>query len=399
MAINKNQHFVPKSYLRPFGNEDQRSINLYALGSKRCIEGASIKSQCSRNYFYGSEPVFEDFIQYFEGRYGQALVRLQRREIMESDIGAMFDFFVLQYLRTPHQLAQRNEVIEAFRNTVIGGKPLREVHEGAQKPIDDQQEMQEQIYIAAKAGHILHDLRPVFLINRTKVPFITSDNPACVTNRLYTQRYQDQTSGLIQSGTATFLPLTSHLAFMGYDDDVFQPFGNGVAHHVCNERDIDRINELQAQLATQTLYFTDWADSEYVERLAERCAKMRRENWAFIWTAILDGDDGEFERFRTVTEADAESTAPRITSVSMYNAAPSTWPSFLKFKLRPRGYTSGSAVGFVREAHAEANGRKRYMGVVLPPFIPAHDLPQNREVIYMRKDQKERRSRIAAVRD
>ena len=47
----------------------------------------------------------------------------------------------------------------------------------------------------------------------------------------------------------------------------------------------------------------------------------------------------------------------------------------------------------VREAHAEAKGRKRFRGVVLPTSIPANELPQNREVIYMRKDQKERRSR------
>lgn len=108
MASNKNQHFVPKTYLRPFANNDQRSINLYALGPKRFVEGAPIKSQCSRNYFYGSEPAFEKFIQFFEGRYGQTMGRLQQRKILESDIGAMFDFFILQYLRTPHQLAQRN---------------------------------------------------------------------------------------------------------------------------------------------------------------------------------------------------------------------------------------------------------------------------------------------------
>lgn len=393
MASNKNQHFVPKTYLRPFGNRDQRSINLYALGARRSIEGASIKTQCSRNYFYGSEPVFEDFIQFFEGRYGTAIGRLQNGEIKESDISVMFDFFLLQYLRTPHQLAQRKEVFDAFRNTVIGGKQLRDVHEGAQKPIDDQREMQAQIYIAAKAQKVLHDLRSVLLINHTKVPFITSDNPACVTNRLYTQRYKDHTSGLIQSGTAIFLPLTSRIAFLGYDNEVFQTIGKGIEQHVWNERDVDRINELQVQIATQTLYFTDWAHREYVERLAERCSGMRRDNWAFIWTAILDGDDGEFERFRTVTDADAESTAPRMTSVSMYNAAPSTWPSFLKFKLRPRGYTTGSAVGFVREAHAEAKGRKQYRCVVLPPSIPVNEQPQNREAIYLRKDVKKRRSR------
>lgn len=318
--------------------------------------------------------------------------RLQQLEIAESDIGAMFDFFILQYLRTPHQLAQRKELFEAFRNTVIGGKPLREVHQEAQRPFDDQREMQAQIYVAARAANMLHDLRPTFLINRTNVSFITSDNPACVTNRLYSQRYEDKTSGLIQSGTAIFLPLTPRLAFMGYDDEVYQRFGNGIEHHVWNVRDIDRINELQAQLATQALYFKDWADREYVDRLAGSCAEMRRDDWPFIWTAILDSEDNELERFRTVTEADEESTAPRITSVSMYNAVPSTWPSFLKFKLRPRGYTTGSVVGFVREAHAETKGRDRFRGIVLPPLIPANELPQNREVIYMRKDRKEVRS-------
>lgn len=388
MASNKNQHFVPKVYLRAFGNCDQRSINLYAIINDLCVENASIKSQCSRNYFYGSDNIFEDFLQYFEGRYGQSIGRIQEQKIFSSDASAMFDFFMLQHLRTPHQLAQRREVADAFRQTVIGGKPLHDVLDDAKKPIDDQREMQQQIYMAAKSGNLLHDLRPVFLFNHTKVPFITSDNPACVTNRLYTQRYQDQTSGLIQSGTTIFLPLTPQIAFMGYDDEVFKRPCDGLKYHVRNERDVDRINELQVQMATSTLYFSNWADREYVKCLSKRCVNMRRNSWVFVWTGILDSDDGEFERYRTVVETDTASTAPRVTSVSMYNAAPSTWPSFLKFKLRPRGYTTGSAVGFVREAYAKTKDRKRFRHLALPASIPPNELPQHRNIIYMRKDCK-----------
>ncbi len=54
----------------------------YALETKRCVEGASIKRTVLPNYFYGNKSVFEDFIQYFEGRYGQAMGRLQQREII-----------------------------------------------------------------------------------------------------------------------------------------------------------------------------------------------------------------------------------------------------------------------------------------------------------------------------
>lgn len=198
MAINNNQHFVPKTYLHPFGNDDQRSINLYALGSNRCVEGASIKSEWSRDYFYGGEPVFEDFIQYFEGRYGQSFGRLQQRDLLDSDIGVLFDFFVLQYLRTPHQLAQRKQVFEGFRNIVIGGKPLREVHEEAQRPIDDQWEMQEQIYIAAKAGNIPLDF------------LLTASIGAAAATRLLSSRIPDAGggSGLLVMGAAVVAALT-----------------------------------------------------------------------------------------------------------------------------------------------------------------------------------------------
>ena len=110
VANNKNQHYVPKTYLKPFGDEGERSINLSAFGPNRCVEGASIRKQCSKNYFYGKEPIYEQFIQFVEGRYGQAIRRLRKREINESDVGVFFSFFVLQYLRTPHQLAQREQL-------------------------------------------------------------------------------------------------------------------------------------------------------------------------------------------------------------------------------------------------------------------------------------------------
>jgi hypothetical protein len=48
MASNKNQHFVPRCYLRAFTcNGENRMINLFNIDRRVCIEGAPVKHQCS----------------------------------------------------------------------------------------------------------------------------------------------------------------------------------------------------------------------------------------------------------------------------------------------------------------------------------------------------------------
>jgi len=81
MASNKNQHFVPRCYLRPFTHDGADSaINLYNIDRQKFIEMASVKHQCSGDYFYGSDPLLENAIQSTEGAYGTAL-----REILKPD--------------------------------------------------------------------------------------------------------------------------------------------------------------------------------------------------------------------------------------------------------------------------------------------------------------------------
>ena len=112
-----HQHFVPKAYLRRFSCDppgaDRRRINAYLIDHERFIDGASISDQCS-NKFYGSDEIFEDFVQHFEGRYGIAIEALEGNgQIYTGDISR---FFLLQYLRTPHMLEQRRKTIDHAEN-------------------------------------------------------------------------------------------------------------------------------------------------------------------------------------------------------------------------------------------------------------------------------------------
>lgn len=388
MANNKNQHFVPKAYLRRFGTNEGRSINLFALNNNQTVREASIKSQCSRHYFYGSEPVFENFVQYFEGRYGAIMQSLERGEVTTGQLSVLMQFLVLHLLRTPHMLAQRETMMDFLNQTEVGGKRVDESKEGF--VFDAEREMQHQLYICAKETDILTDLAPVLLVNRTNVPFVTSDNPAFLLNKLYSLRYKDDTSGLVQSGLMACLPLNPGTFLFGYDAAVYQRIGRDNVHELRNPRDVDRLNEVQVQYATNTLYFQRWDDRAYVKSLASRQMHRRRDSWMFTWTGIHDGEEGEFERYRKLRPEDAGSTATRVTSASPVLPSPSTWPSFVNFKLRPRGWTTGSVVGFVRESMKRKAPEKGLREVVLPPTIPFSHTPQGREVIWQRKEQGQR---------
>ncbi len=55
----KNNHFVPQSYLKRFKSVSEKQVGLFNLKSGLIVETAPIKSQCSRDYFYTNNPVFE----------------------------------------------------------------------------------------------------------------------------------------------------------------------------------------------------------------------------------------------------------------------------------------------------------------------------------------------------
>jgi hypothetical protein len=385
---NKNQHFVSQTYLRwfgiPRGDEQPKSINLFATKTKKIVLNASIKRQCSRNYFYGRDAVVEDLLQFFEGRYGAAMASLDRGAATTEQLGSIIQFLFLQYLRTPFQLRERLRLISEFASMEIGGKKVRDKLPDP----DNAREMQHQIYIFAKEHSAFADLEMVLLVNNTKIPFVTSDNPAIFMNRLYSQRYSDPTAGVIQSGAVTTMPLTPRIALLAYDSDVYQAVGRNSVLEVRNESDVNRLNELQVIRASDALFFQAESDSAYVTDLFDRYRSGRRTDWSFTWVGIRDGEDDEFERYRTMTAEDKDSLEPRIQSMSPLIPAPTIWPTFIKFKLRPKGWSNGSVVGFIRWAHTDRSSGFRQS--VLPRRLPRNHSAAHRDVIFQRKDRWER---------
>ena len=56
MAANKNQHFVPRCYMRPCTvGAEAKAVNLFNLDRAKAIPNAPLKGQCSGDYFYGED--------------------------------------------------------------------------------------------------------------------------------------------------------------------------------------------------------------------------------------------------------------------------------------------------------------------------------------------------------
>lgn len=108
MASNKNQHFVPRCYLKPFTlNGEGAAMNLFNIDRQRFVYKAPVKNQCSRDYFYGKDLILEKQLQTYEAEYAGLLSRIRSPGyVLEADHKVILSrFWLLQYLRTE---ARRN---------------------------------------------------------------------------------------------------------------------------------------------------------------------------------------------------------------------------------------------------------------------------------------------------
>jgi hypothetical protein len=178
MAINKNQHFVPRGYLRQFTIDGADSaINLYNIDRDKFVACAPVRSQCSRDYFYGKNPLLEKAIQTMERSYGAAVSKILQPGYVLTDGHCTLRklFWLLQYLRTEAVSKRAIEMSEAMALVV--------------DPDDTGFRMQirEAVQIAmrtfAKSTSVVSDLKVCLIRNRSGVPFVTSADPAMLTNR------------------------------------------------------------------------------------------------------------------------------------------------------------------------------------------------------------------------
>lgn len=347
MATNKNQHFVPRCYLRPFTIDGANAaINLYNIDRREFIPLAPVKNQCSRDYFYGQDERLEKAIKSVEDAYANVLREILRPGYILTDTHrtTLRIFWLFQYLRT--EAAARQSVERATSMTEVAGITDPNFRLSIKEAVNIA------MHTFAAEMHIIDDLKICLIRNRSQIPFFTSDDPAVLTNRwwLTDKRTQRRSFGLGSAGVIILLPLSPKLLCLGYDGDVY-----GVRHDrgmvdVRRECDIASFNQHQILNCRANLFVKDSEHYRVAHEAFAEAAKNRPLNRHIINYAVHDRIEGECTRYRVVDSRGSEEHAEALLHLQVIHPVPLSWPSQITRSIKSAVYTNGTGLGYVRYA-------------------------------------------------
>ena len=340
MPAHKNQHFVPRCHLKPFTlNGEGLAINLFNLSRARAVQNAPVKKQCARGYLHGTG-MTEHALAVVEGEYSRFLIKLTGGEApTERDYTDLRFFMFLQSMRT-------ESAVMGARAAIDGLKREMPEDELDLKSADDEPQsfwMLHTLEVCVNSTDYVDDLKVVIVRNATDRNFVTSDNPAFLTNRYQIQRLGRQSFGYMHAGAMIAMPLTPRMYALCYDGAVYTiPRGTG-EYWVEADRlaDIHALNVVQYLSAAQNLYFRSWDERTVIAEEAKGVANERAKEKLRFYT---------FDReHQSVGEADGSTQPETVTGFEAFNPCPPIWPSFIKYRAKPKTFSDGSSLGAVRK--------------------------------------------------
>lgn len=360
MASHKNQHYVPRCYLRPFTlNCEDRCINLFNVDRQLFVRNAPVKHQCSSDYFYGADGNAETALGFTETAYAEFLRQvLEPRYILSRDHSLFLArFWLLQRLRT--QAA-------AFRQLGLMQRAANDLDdESLAVGFDKENTTRMLMRIFVEAFNVMDDMSVVLVRNRTTYPFVTSDNPAILTGRwcLSDKRMKNLGIGFVSSGILLFLPITPEIFMIGYDKDVYSISKTNGWTDITRTSDILALNEHQYLNCAANIYVRDDEHAEFVEERFGHVTGRRPTEWFSInYAALLEKDETRetYVQAENARQALDDGDGTSIMQSQQAFPAPSSWPSIVRRRANGRVYLNGTATGCVRRARIDPNSSRPY---------------------------------------
>lgn len=346
MASNKNQHYVPRCLLRPFTKDgDGRCINLFNLDRRRFVRGAPVKNQCSGDYFYGKDPNLELAIQGMEARYGMVrdAVHAPGYRFTDEHRQALRDFWLFQYMRTDAAAQCIAQMANDASDFFMGGDPHFRM--------EIKSAVHEAMRVYTTGGESIRDLKVCLVRNRSAVPFITSDDPAVLANRLHQHQpnLRGRSFSLVSAGALLLLPLSPTVLCLGYDGDIYRiPHEKGWAV-LKQDRDASALNEHQLLNACANVFMAGEPYDVFEQAVAQASGRRLDARYRITYM-VSEGHTKTGERFRVVSRAEAEEHREALMQWQQLHAKASLWPQLIGFRPDAGAHTNGSVVGWVRKA-------------------------------------------------
>lgn len=273
MSTPKRHHFVPQFYLKRFSS-GKRFIRCFHKATKAVIPRASIKGQCAIDNFYGWQDNIEWSLGVIESRaatmFRQIDIRHTLPDINGTDWQTLLVFMALQSSRTQLSGRESDDMADYYYKLMgkyeaeKAGIDLSKFRIGSQFPAALPME------IAVQAYPELNKLDRCLLINNSRMPFVTSDNPVVYYNSRYSQVDHMGTIGLSSEGLQIFYPISPTAIILLYDPESYKrPSNNHIK--VLREKDVIQINLVHYLWSGEVLFWSNEATDAGVRLISEHC--------------------------------------------------------------------------------------------------------------------------------
>lgn len=365
MASNKNQHYVPRCYLRAFTEHGEGvRINLFNTDRRRVIPLVSARQQCSRDYFYGSDAELEAAIQLLERSYAEVL-RLVTQDsyvLTDEDSDLLRRFWLFQYLRTEAASQRSVEVLNAATDAM-------EIS-GAEYRAEIKRAVLHAMRTFAEHMDIMDDMSTCLVRNESRAPFITSDDPAILSNRLYLESlpHLGKSFGLRQSGNIMVLPLTPSILFLGFDRNIYTVRDRKGWCSLKAADDARAYNQHQMLNCRANLLFRENHYGSEVGIEFAKIADRRPPTRHCIHTMIFDQSEGDHDLYRVVKPEEAREQGEMMVHIEAVYPAPTRWPIHLGVKSNGIVFTNGTGAGYLRSPERRIGKERALRRVTLSLF-------------------------------
>lgn len=281
MPSNKNQHFVPQLLLRNFSSDSSKSknsINTYILKNKKFIENVSIKSQCSKDYFYGKNLIMEKKLQVYERNVNPEFKKIIDNDYNEISKEKILYFLIIQLLRTESILNQSEISKESFYNFF---KEKLEIQDMKNYLFSNEIYMEMMLEEIKKWYSILEKLKFKIIKNKTKIDFLISDNPVIA----YNPFRKTLNGGFREKGQIFLLPISPKDMIIFYDSEIYkEKINTDILLIIEDAKEIRKINELQYIVSNNNLFF---ASNKSIKIINEIVKKILEDKRGFLRDAVL----------------------------------------------------------------------------------------------------------------
>lgn len=278
MAENRRQHYVPKFYLRNFGN-GPRQIDLLHLPTNRLVRNASITGQCYRNNFYGSDGELERAFALQEAQLSRLLRRVHEElwipQRATEDWVSLMLYIAMQHTRTQAAATLTDETLDqAFRHALAEDERFDDETLAAMR-LKTRHPVQISLSAARDSALGFDDLQPLLLTSSGST-FVTSDHPVALYNTYAESVTWAGVVGSLCSGLQLFYPLTPTCCLVLYDGRVY---GVSPRRQIvpAQPADAEQINKIIVSQAGENIYFGSWMEDDVVLGLAESVTRVRSQ--------------------------------------------------------------------------------------------------------------------------